>query len=353
MGGRSSFLRVALLTFSLGFYFVSCCVGFVEGGYSNATKRKRVPVRHQLSLDFYANTCPHVDQLVASVTARRFRDSPASGAATIRLFFHDCFVEGCDASILIAPTTGGQVVVERDVEDNKNLAPEAFETVEMAKALVESKCPGMVTCADILAMAARDFVRLAGGPNYGVKKGRKDSRVSMAGKVRGNLPRANSTVDELIRLFAAKGFRTEDLVALSGAHTIGFSHCDQFVSRLYDFRGTGEPDPSIDLRLLKALRMSCPRSGGNNDVVAPFDVQTPFSFDHMYYGNLEAKMGLLATDQALFLDPRTRPLVQGLGRDKVRFFDAFAAGMEKMGSIRVKKGKTGEIRKVCSKHLAA
>ncbi|URD74617.1 Peroxidase [Musa troglodytarum] len=345
MGGRSSFLRVALLTFSLGFYFVSCCVGFVEGGYSNATKRKRVPVRHQLSLDFYANTCPHVDQLVASVTARRFRDSPASGAATIRLFFHDCFVEGCDASILIAPTTGGKVVVERDVEDNKNLAPEAFETVELAKALVESKCPGMVTCADILAMAARDFVHLAGGPNYGVKKGRKDSRVSMAGKVRGNVPRANSTVDELIRLFAAKGLRTEDLVALSGAHTIGFSHCDQFVNRLYDFRGTGEPDPSIDLRLLKALRMSCPRSGGNNDVVAPFDVQTPFSFDHMYYGNLEAKMGLLATDQALFLDPRTRPLVQGLGRDKVGFFDAFAAGMEKMGSIRVKKGKTGEIRK--------
>ncbi|RZS22709.1 hypothetical protein BHM03_00055517 [Ensete ventricosum] len=385
MGGRSSFLRVALVTLLLGFYFVSCCVGFVEAGYSNATKRKRkrVPVRHQLSLDFYADTCPHVDQLVATVTARRFRDSPASGAATIRLFFHDCFVEvkpknlsgvarptvagshpslakmsrvcrmqGCDASVLIAPTTGGKVVVERDVEDNKNLAPEAFETVEMAKALVESKCPGLVTCADILAMAARDFVHLAGGPNYGVKKGRKDSRVSMAGKVRGNLPRANSTVDELIRVFAAKGLRTEDLVVLSGAHTIGFSHCDQFVSRLYDFRGTGEADPSIDLRLLKALRMSCPRSGGNNDVVAPFDVQTPFSFDHMYYGNLEAKMGLLATDQALFLDPRTRPLVQGLGRDKVRFFDAFAAGMEKMGSIRVKKGKTGEIRKVCSKHLA-
>ncbi|WOK95668.1 peroxidase 19 [Canna indica] len=366
MGGHlcclSSFLRVSLLFFFFAFYFVSCRVGLAEGSYggSNAgtkSKRKAVPVRHQLSPDFYSTTCPQVEQLVASVTARRFSDLPAAGAATIRLFFHDCFVEGCDASILIAPSSGGggggKAAVERDVEENKSLAAEAFETIEMAKAAVESKCPGVVTCADILAIAARDFVHLAGGPDYAVKKGRKDSRVSLPHKVKANLPRPNSTVDDLIRLFVSKGLTTQDLVVLSGAHTIGFSHCDQFVSRLYDYRGTAGPDPAIDPRLLKALRMSCPRSGGNADVVAPFDVQTPFSFDHMYYSNLEAKMGLLATDQALFLDSRTRPLVQELGKDKAEFFAAFAAGMDKMGSIRVKKGRTGEIRKICSKHLGA
>ncbi|XP_072956161.1 peroxidase 19 [Typha angustifolia] len=357
MPGFSSLIRHLSLLLLFLSYFVSYLVGIAEcNNVTTSTTRRRAPVRHQLSLDFYSKVCPQVDQIVYSVTAARYRDSPASGPATIRLFYHDCFVEGCDASILISPTPagvrgGGPAKVERDVEDNKNLAPEGFDTVNAAKAAVEGKCPGVVSCADILAIAARDFVHLAGGPYYAVKKGRKDSKVSLAHKVRPNLPRANSTVDELLRLFTSKGLTKEDLVALSGAHTIGFSHCDQFVARLYDFRGTKRPDPFMDQRLLKALQMYCPYYGGNQDVVAPFDVQTPFSFDHMYFGNLEARMGLLATDQALFVDPRTRPIVQALGRDKAKFFQAFSAGMDKMGTIRIKKGKKGEIRRDCSKHL--
>jgi peroxidase len=191
----------------------------------------------------------------------------------------------------------------------------------------------------------------AGGPYYPVKKGRRDSKVSLAGKVRGSLPRANSTVDELLRVFAAKGLDAGDLVALSGAHTVGFAHCDHVLGRIYDFRGTRQPDPLMDARLVKALRMSCPSSGGSSRVVVPFDVSTPFQFDHAYYSNLQARLGLLASDQALFLDPRTRPLVEGLAADKARFFQAFVASMDRMGSIRIKKGKKGEVRKVCSQHL--
>jgi peroxidase len=76
-------------------------------------------------------------------------------------------VQGCDASILIAPTAAAAVgsaaappAVERDMEENKNLPQEAFDTVELAKAAVESKCPGVVSCADVLALAARDYVQL-------------------------------------------------------------------------------------------------------------------------------------------------------------------------------------------------
>uniref|UniRef100_J3L2P3 Peroxidase n=2 Tax=Oryza brachyantha TaxID=4533 RepID=J3L2P3_ORYBR len=305
-------------------------------------------------MDFYAKTCAAVDQIVGNVTAPLFRDNPAAGPAVLRLFYHDCFVEGCDASILIAPTgsnAGGPPRVERDMEENRNLPQEAFDAVEMAKAAVEKACPGVVTCADVLALAARDFVHLAGGPYYQVKKGRKDSKVSLPGKVRGSLPRANSTVDELLRVFAAKGLGAGDLVALSGAHTVGFAHCAHFVGRLYDFRGTRQPDPVMDARLVKALRMSCPFTGGSARVVVPFDVSTPFQFDHAYYANLQARLGLLGSDQALFLDARTRPLVQELAADKERFFQAFAASMDRMGSVRVKKGRKGEVRRVCSQHL--
>ncbi|KAK2642052.1 hypothetical protein Ddye_023815 [Dipteronia dyeriana] len=315
------------------------------------TTNRRQP--RQLSVNYYAKTCPQLEQLVGSVTSQLFKEAPVSGPATIRLFFHDCFVEGCDGSILISTTPGSKMLAEKDSPDNKNLRAEGFGIVNKAKSLVESKCPGaVVSCADILAIAARDFVHLAGGPNYQVKKGRWDGKISMATRVPPNIPRANSTIDQLIKIFNSKGLTIEDLVVLSGAHTIGFAHCEQFVSRLYDFHGTKQPDPAIDPRLLKALKMSCPHYGGNADIVAPFDVTTPFLFDHAYYVNLQGKLGLLASDQALVLDPRTKTLVQELGKDKQKFFQAFAVAMDKMGSIGVKRGKKhGERRKDCSFHM--
>lgn len=68
--------------------------------------------------------------------------------------------KGCDGSILIAGSDGSKVGVERDVGDNKSLAQESFELVNEVKSLVETKCPGVVSCADVLAIAARDFVHL-------------------------------------------------------------------------------------------------------------------------------------------------------------------------------------------------
>ncbi|TQE01055.1 hypothetical protein C1H46_013332 [Malus baccata] len=334
---------------------------------ANVTHRSR-----QLSVNYYARSCPQLEQLVGSITSQQFKASPVSGPATIRLFFHDCFVEvittprnnnahlfglimgmhGCDASIIINSEPGNKMLAEKDAADNKDLRQEGFESVMKAKAVVESKCPGVVSCADILAIAARDYVHLAGGPYYQVTKGRWDGKISMASRVPSNIPQANFTVDQLLELFNSKGLTLEDLVVLSGAHTFGFAHCRNFVSRLYDYQGSKQPDPVIDPRLLRALRMSCPHYGGNADVVAPFDVTTPFVFDHAYYGNLEAKLGLLASDQALSSDPRTKPIVQALAQDKQKFFQAFAAAMEKMGSIGVKRGrKHGEKRKDCSLHM--
>lgn len=70
-------------------------------------------------------------------------------------------MKGCDGSILISEAKpGSNVLPEKYGVDNKDLREEGFETVRKAKALVESKCPGVVSCADILAIAARDFVHL-------------------------------------------------------------------------------------------------------------------------------------------------------------------------------------------------
>jgi peroxidase len=50
-------------------------------------------------------------------------------------------------------------------------------------------------------------------------------------------------------------------------------------------------------------------------------------------------MGLLASDQALALDLQTKSLVQDLAKDKQKFFQAFAAAIDKMSLLKVMRGK--------------
>lgn len=80
------------------------------------------------------------------------------------LFFLMNLLKGCDGSILVSTRPGSKQLAEKDAEDNKDLAMAAFEGIKKAKTVVESKCPGVVSCADILAIAARDFVHLVSCP---------------------------------------------------------------------------------------------------------------------------------------------------------------------------------------------
>jgi len=49
---------------------------------------------------------------------------------------------------------------EKDAPDNLSLAGDGFDTVIKAKQAVEAICPGVVSCADILALATRDVISL-------------------------------------------------------------------------------------------------------------------------------------------------------------------------------------------------
>jgi peroxidase len=116
------------------------------------------PGAADLKPDYYAGTCPNVETIVRGVVQNKMQSTIRTIGSTIRLFFHDCFVQGCDGSVLIQSTPGNQA--ERDASDNLSLAFEGFETVRSAKAAVENACPDTVSCADVLALAAREAIAL-------------------------------------------------------------------------------------------------------------------------------------------------------------------------------------------------
>ncbi|CAH8327845.1 unnamed protein product [Eruca vesicaria subsp. sativa] len=299
----------------------------------------------QLSENFYASKCPNLELIVRKAVTTKYQQTPTTAPATLRMFFHDCFVGGCDASMLIASENGD---AEKDAPDNISLAGDGFDTVIKAKLAVEAKCPGLVSCADVLALAARDVVVLAGGPRFKVELGRRDGLVSKASGVDGKLPGPDLDVTGLVNLFARNGLSLTDMIALSGAHTIGFSHCNRFAHRLYNFSSLMPLDPTLDPSYAQELIKSCPRVGSDPRSVSNLDIISPDVFDNAYFQNLVARKGLFTSDQVLFNDLRSKSTVVKFANNAEEFNKAFTSAMRKLGRVGVKVGKQGEIRKDCS-----
>lgn len=299
----------------------------------------------KLNADYYQKSCPSFPRIMQDVITSKQINSPTTAAGTLRLFVHDCMVEGCDASVLISSNSFN--TAERDADINLSLPGDAFDLIVRAKTSLELTCPGIVSCADILALATRDLITMVGGPYYDVRLGRKDGLVSKSSNVEGNLPRANMTMDQIISIFAAKGFSVQEMVALSGGHTIGFSHCSEFSSRLFNFSSTSEIDPTLNPKFAQALRNMCKDYQTNQAVAAFNDVMTPSKFDNMYYQNLQRGLGLLASDALLLADPRTKPFVDLYAANQNAFFEDFTRAMEKLSVREIKTGRKGEVRRKC------
>ncbi|MBA0702165.1 hypothetical protein Goari_020544, partial [Gossypium aridum] len=287
----------------------------------------------QLLENFYANSCPNLESIVRQEVSTKFTQTFVTIPATLRLFFHDCFVEGCDASVLISSSSGD---AEKDAKDNLSLAGDGFDTVIKAKQAVETQCPGVVSCADILALAAREVVVLAGGPTWEVELGRRDGLISQASRVTGNLPEPEFNLDQLNTLFARNNLTQLDMIALSGAHTLGFSHCDRFSSRIY----SSPIDPTLDSSYAQQLMDACPQNV-DPSIAINMDPETPRTFDNVYYQNLIGGKGLFSSDQVLNTEPDSEPTVSDFATNPGNFNAAFITAMRKLGRVGVKTGNEG------------
>ncbi|KAK2426543.1 peroxidase P7 [Trifolium repens] len=185
----------------------------------------------QLSPNFYASTCPNLQSIVRAEMIKAIKNEARIGASILRLFFHDCFVNGCDGSILLDDTA--TFTGEKNAAPNKNSA-RGFEVIDAIKNSVEASCSATVSCADILALATRDGIALLGGPSWIVPLGRRDARTASQSAANTQLPSPSSDLATLIKMFQNKGLTASDLTVLSGAHTIGQAECQFFRTRIYN-----------------------------------------------------------------------------------------------------------------------
>ncbi|GER46201.1 peroxidase [Striga asiatica] len=278
-----------------------------------------------LSYSYYHQSCPQVESIIHNKLAQWLKNDSSLAPSLINLHFHDCIVRGCDASILLDHSEA-----EKYAKASKHLR--GFQVIDDIKTEVERVCPGTVSCADILTASARDATVAAGGPFWMVPYGRRDGRISVANEADTSVPVGHERITDLIELFQSKGLNILDLVVLSGAHTIGKSSCGSLQHRVFGIGGglgPHKPGPPIDPKYLNFLTRKCRWASEQVEL----DGVTPMKFDVQYYKNLQKKMGLLSTDQLLYSDSRTEPLVSAFASQSAHFHQQFAASMLKLGKI--------------------
>ncbi|CAN1287760.1 Putative L-ascorbate peroxidase 6 [Linum perenne] len=167
------------------------------------------------SLDGFNSSAAERLETDASVLIRgevRKVMTKGKAAGVLRLAFHDA------GTFEISGKSGGMngsIIYELSRPENTGLN-KSVKVLEKAKTVVDARQP--VSWADMIALSGAEAVSICGGPTIPLQIGRMDS---MEPDAEGRLPEETLDASGLKQCFQRKGFSTQELVALSGAHTLG------------------------------------------------------------------------------------------------------------------------------------
>ncbi|CAM6123257.1 unnamed protein product [Calypogeia fissa] len=309
--------------------------GTVDGTVYESLTVARAPVVSGLSYNFYEKTCPNYQTIIQQAVTQALQANPLQAAGLTRIMFHDCFIQGCDASVLLTGSNSEQSYVP-----NQTLRQESFQLINQIKSTLEQKCPNTASCADIISQAAAEAIKQTKGPSITVPAGRRDgTSTASQNTVNNGLPSPFNNVSQNMPIFSNLGFDYTDFVALSGAHTLGQAHCSAFSGRL---RPTF--DVNLDVNFANTLSQLCPT--GSNNVHSLDDTMT--YFDNKFFKQVLSGDVLLTSDASMELDSHTAYLVKQYARSTSKFDSQFSRSFVKMSQLNVLTGSAGVIRKTCS-----
>ncbi|CDY13399.1 BnaA03g51170D [Brassica napus] len=284
-----------------------------------------------LQQDYYRDSCPSAERIIRKALKEIYKARPSIAPSLIRLLFHDCFIE-----------------TSSEKEAPPNLSLKGLDVIAFIKSELENTCPGVVSCADTLALATKEAVSLAGGPKYSLRIGRKDSLVTFKDIAQRELPSPHATLSEILARFASRGFSPQETVSLLGAHSIGITHCTFFQDRLYNFSGTGKPDPELNTGFLQELKSKCPFSASAS---SPSPCPDTASAPSLPASDYHTNYGVMFSDQQLMASEETETWVRAYASDPLLFQRDFIKSMVKLSSYHVLTGPLGQVRTNCSKVL--
>lgn len=173
-----------------------------------------------------------------------------------------------------------------------------------------------ISIADLWTFAGSQAIELMGGPKIPHRFGRTDDADGARCPAHGRLPDAAQGADHLRSVFGRMGFDDREIVALSGAHTVGRCHR---VRSGFDGPWTHNP-----LRFDNAYF----RNLVNLEWV-PRKWDGPLQFTDTATGRLM----MLPTDMALVQDAKFRVFVELYAKDQDVFFKDFANVFAKLLSL--------------------
>ncbi|KAJ4715993.1 Ascorbate peroxidase [Melia azedarach] len=208
----------------------------------------------------------------------------------LRLAWHDA------GTYDVNTKTGGPNGSIRNEEEYSHGANSGLKIAIDFFEAVKAKHP-KITYADLYQLAGVVAVEVTGGPTIDFVPGRKDSKISTR---EGRLPDAKQGAPHIRDVFYRMGLSDKDIVALSGAHTLGRGHPERS-----GFEGPWTREPLI--------------------------------FDNSYFVELlnGESEGLLQlpTDKCLLEDPQFRRYVELYAKDEDAFFRDYAAAHKKLSEL--------------------
>ena len=237
------------------------------------------------------------------------------GPILIRLSWHDAGVYkegagGCPNAVMRFTDAG-----EGTFGANAGLPDVA---VGLLKPISDKYVPDKISHADLWALAANVATEVMGGPSIPTRFGRvdaTDSSASVESQV-GRLPDGDKGVDHLREIFHPKGFTDKDIVALSGAHTVGHCHADRS-----GFEGAWTTDPlKFDNQYFKNL------------LEKTYELETTAKGCPQHRLKADNTM-MLISDLALLLDPAFKVHVETYAKDQDAFFKDYVAAWTKLQEL--------------------